>query len=149
MFEQIGGLYLHPLIVHAPVVLVLGLALVSLLYALFELESLLMWPLITLAVLAPVFSGLAIISGYALSGARYGSQLPNEVQNHASLGITVGVISGACSVAALLLLVARRRDVHPGVELIGIVAVIALSLASFMYVILAGHSGAEFVWKVV
>ncbi len=81
MFDKINGMPLHPLAVHAAVVLVPLLILVTLGYALVpRLRSRLDWAVLALAVIAPIAVYVAKESGEAFKKNQFaGKAVPAEV----------------------------------------------------------------------
>ncbi len=144
-FDLVLGLPLHPLAVHAAVVLV---------------------PLVAIAALVmsylPSFSrrygkfifSLAIVAQLSLfiakqSGESFEERINAEVGRHEDLGTTATFIA----IPMLILIYTRWRMDREGANIgspllrrsVSILLVIS-ALAAFAYVALAGHSGAELVW---
>lgn len=150
MFEEIAGLPIHPLAVHAAVVFVPLLALASMTYALVpKLRSRLAWVAVTLAVLAPVAATTAVLSGNAFQQRR-GLPLEGALADHRDLGLTVLFATLAVAVAVLLLVWIRRGDGGraPGWLAGGLSAVVVVAaVAALVSAVLAGDSGARMVWE--
>ncbi|MEU4774704.1 DUF2231 domain-containing protein [Micromonospora sp. NPDC023644] len=156
MFKEILGLPAHVLVVHAVVVLVPLLALLSAAYvALPRFRSRLDWAVALLAVAAPVSAFVAVESGEELTDAfvARGMQGPilEQILAHSRYGDVLFRWVLPLAVATLLLLVAtsghRRVPKLPAwVTPVLSVAVVALGVVSIVYVYLTGHSGAETVW---
>ncbi|MEU4779866.1 DUF2231 domain-containing protein [Micromonospora sp. NPDC023633] len=156
MFKEILGLPAHVLVVHAVVVLVPLLALLSAAYvALPRFRSRLDWAVALLAVAAPVSAFVAVQSGEELTDAfvARGMQGPvlEQIFAHSRYGDILFRWVLPLAVATLLLLVAtsghRRVPKLPSwVTPVLSVAVVALGVVSIVYVYLTGHSGAETVW---
>ncbi len=149
MFDQVNGLPMHVLVVHAAVVFVPLLALSAVLYALVpRLRDRLGWVAALLAVGAPAVALVAMLSGSAFYDRKYGD-VPEDalanVQQHASFGtrtfwftLGLGVATGL-----LLLLTGRRGRALPKPVEVGLtVVVIALAAVAGWYVFQTGDSGA-------
>ncbi|WP_165947260.1 DUF2231 domain-containing protein [Micromonospora sp. 15K316] len=156
MFEQILGLPVHVLVVHAVVVFVPLLALLAVAYvALPRWRRRLDWAVAILAVLAPITAFVAVESGEALNDALVarGFQGPilDQIFEHSRYGDILFRIVVPLGIVVLLLLVStsghRRVPKLPTlVTPVLSVAVVGLSIAALIYVWLTGHSGAETVW---
>ncbi len=160
MFEEFLGLPAHPLLVHAAVVLVPLLSVVSVVYALAPaLRSKLTWALVALAVVTPVAVWLAGRSGEAFESrlASRGMLMPElavAVDEHQNLANTLLWWTLALSAAALLV-VALHNATQAGrslpvpstvVAVLGALVVLGLGLVSTWYIYRTGHTGAEMVW---
>ena len=127
VFETFMGLPLHPLVIHAAVVLIPILVLVALCYALVpRLRDRIGWLAVLMAVIAPLSALGAKITGDAFR-ARLARINPN----------------GALLVLVMVLV--RRRP--PILNVLLIVAVIAASGVTAYYVYRTGDSAARIVWK--
>ncbi|MFI7608597.1 DUF2231 domain-containing protein [Micromonospora sp. NPDC049366] len=156
MFEQIQGLPIHVLVVHAVVVLVPLLALLAVAFvAVPRWRRRLDWAVGILAVIAPVTAWVAVESGEALTDALVarGFQGPvlDQIFEHSRYGDILFRLVLPLGIVALLLLAVTSG--HPRVPKLPAlvtpilsVAVVALAIASLVYVVLTGHSGAETVW---
>ncbi|PZF97198.1 DUF2231 domain-containing protein [Micromonospora deserti] len=156
MFKEILGLPAHALVVHAVVVFVPLLALLSAAYvALPRFRSRLDWAVAILAVVGPVTAFVAVQSGEALTDVfvARGLQGPivEQIFEHSRYGDLLFRYTLPLGIAALVLLVVTSG--HPRVPKLPYwvtpalsVAVLALAVASLVYVYLTGHSGAEAVW---
>lgn len=168
MWEEISGLPLHPLAVHAPLVLVPLLIVVAVGYAVIPpIRQRLAWALVALAVLAPVAVLVARLSGDAFrSRLAARDQLPAElavrVDQHAGSSLTLLwlVIALALVCIGMVALAAGTRprprsDSEPAARRSGAVvvwglaavAVLALSAGAGWYLVETGDSGARMVWE--
>lgn len=147
VFDLINGLPLHPLVVHAAVVLIpLTLVGVILITVRRKWRKTLGWWVVLLALAATGFSVLAKESGEALA-ARVG--LPEA---HAEMGDIVPAFAGV-TFLAVLLMVAVDRLMDRGdqerspvlVVILGVVAIVCASAAT-VQVVRTGESGARSVW---
>ncbi|MGK5738213.1 DUF2231 domain-containing protein [Micromonospora sp. URMC 103] len=156
MFEQILGLPVHVLVVHAVVVFVPLLALLGVAYVVLpRWRARLDWAVGILAVIAPVSAFFAVQSGEAFTDALVarGFQGPilDQIFDHSRYGDILFRIVVPLGIVVLLLLVAtsghRRVPRLPAlVTPVLSVAVVGLAVAALIYVYLTGHSGAETVW---
>ena len=154
---EIGGLPLHPLVVHAAVVLIPATAGLSALFALLpQWRWLTRWPTAAMALLTVALAWLAVLSGRALLEAR--PELEPLVQVHEQRG---EILAWSTIPFALLVLVAcwwlpgttalaSGRGVWTGrtgglgkvlTVVVPLVAVVILVLT-----VLVGDSGARAVW---
>ncbi|HEV2088977.1 MAG TPA: DUF2231 domain-containing protein [Cryptosporangiaceae bacterium] len=168
MPEEIFGIPAHPLMVHAPVVLVPLTALVALVYGVVPpLRRHLGWLLALLALAAAGASVAAVLSGEAFA-AKLGSS--PAIARHQDLGEAMRNFVVLLAVAAIALVVvdwlrirrSRRAAeseapgaaaaprsgslVLVGVSVVLTVGVLGLAGAATAYAVRAGHSGAEMVW---
>ena len=151
---ELNGVPLHPLVVHAVVVLGPLAALTGLAYAFVpRWRWLLRWPLVVLAVVTAAAAVLAASAGEALLEAR--PQLEPLVEEHEESGEllrTVALVYAALSlVAAYALggvsaLASGRgaRETRFGIPTVAVLAIGAVALLVTLY--LAGDSGARAVW---
>ena len=153
---EINGLPLHPLSVHAVVVLVPLTALVGLVYALVpKWRWLLRWPLVAVAVLGAAFSVLATSAGEALLEAR--PQLDGLVEEHEEYGEMLRNLSLAYVVAAglgawalggtsALASGGGTRETRGALGWVAVAALVAGGVALLVVAFLAGESGARAGW---
>ncbi|MGW4497647.1 DUF2231 domain-containing protein [Micromonospora sp. NPDC004336] len=156
MFKEILGLPAHVLVVHAVVVFVPLLALLSAAYvALPRFRPRLDWAVAILAVVAPLTAFVAVESGEELTDAfvARGMQGPivEQIFEHSRYGDILFRYVVPLAVASLLLLAVtsghpRVRRLPSWITPVLSVAVVALAVVSLVYVYLTGHSGAETVW---
>lgn len=140
--DQVDGLPVHPLVVHAAVVLI-PLGAVLLLAALFlrrHRELLAKGGLVSLGV-GTVAAWTATVSGQTLA-ARLGG-VPDD---HARLGLAAPVLSSIALAVGLGWFLMRRRSVPKAVSGTAGIGAVALAVAATVVVSLAGHSGAAAVW---
>ena len=147
LLDTIGGLPLHPLIVHAAVVILplgaLGLVAIILVP---RWRATFGW-LVMGALAAGTLSAFAAVnSGEALAD-RVG-----EPEQHAELGETLQVVAAILFVAAAAWFWLQRRrsarDTILGgpVQAVATLAALALAAGTLVLTVLVGHSGAESVW---
>ncbi|SCL18442.1 hypothetical protein GA0070624_1529 [Micromonospora rhizosphaerae] len=157
MFREINGLPGHVLVIHAVVVLVPLLALLSVAYGVLPpWRTRFGWAVAVLAVLTPIMTFVAKESGEELEAVLKGRGYPPEglrkIQEHSEYGGTLLWFTIGLAVAALLLLVltsgherVRRLPSWPAPALTLVVAVLALF--ALVYVYKTGDTGARMVWS--
>lgn len=156
MPETVFGLPLHPLAVHAPLVLVPVASILTILVAVSQDRrtrwGVLTWLLTTAALGATV---VAKVTGDTLGTSRYGDVLPIDTADHAGHGLTaVWFTIGLWLAVTALVLVdvdRRRRQGFGSPILLTVVAVVAIlaAMAATGQVVLAGWTGAENQWAPV
>jgi uncharacterized membrane protein len=155
VFESFNGLPLHPLLVHAVVVLVPLLVIGALAYVLFpRLRGRLAWVVVLLALAAPVAALAAELSGTAFRARLIKRNLTSpsiltKISQHESYGQKLVYVTIALGVLTLLVayLTTRRGVRVPAWGSIVLnVAVVAVALACAFYVFQTGDTGAKTVW---
>lgn len=171
MFERVLGLPAHPLMVHAAVVLLPLLALGGVLYAVAPFTRRhFRWPLIFLAIAAPIAVYTAKLSGDAFSKHKNlaAPELQSQITDHKSFGdvlvwtaVALGLVvlvlafavpAGRTQVAErrspddTLVAPARRGPANLLIQGVLAVAVVGLAAVNLYYVFQAGDSGAGMVW---
>jgi hypothetical protein len=153
---EINGLPLHPLVVHAVVVLAPLAALTGLAYAFVpRWRWLLRWPFVALAVGTAVAAIVATAAGEALLDAR--PELEALVDDHqdwgellrtASIAYAAAAAFGAWALGGPSALVSGRgaRGTNPVGGAIATVLVAVGAVALLVLVFLAGDSGSRAVW---
>jgi uncharacterized membrane protein len=149
LFETIGGLPLHPLAVHLPVIFIPLLVLATLAYVFLpRYRGRFAWAAVALAVIAPLSALGAKLSGDAfrarLAGKGASGNLLSQVDHHRTLGtITVYVVVALGLVVLALVLM---RTPARAVSLVLSVLAIGLALVSAYYVYRTGDAGARIAW---
>lgn len=142
MFDTVAGIPVHPLVVHAVVVLGPLAALLAVLYTVRpRWRAGLKWPTLLVSAAAAVSAFAATQSGEALE-----ERVGDPAYEHAEAG-DLAAISVYVLLAAVVLLVFWLA--RPGVARVGALAVVVVLLASGFLVfgvVSAGHSGAKSVW---
>ena len=154
MLDQINGLPVHALVLHAAVIFVPLLAAVAIVYALISpWRPRIGWALVLLAVAAPLCALVAKLSGEKLFDrlkARGMSGRGVEILNdHMRFGTMTVWFSVALGVVSLIMVLAtlRRSASLPRAADLGLgVVMIALAAISGYYVFRTGDSGATAVW---
>lgn len=153
---EINGLPLHPLIVHAVVILGPLAGLTGLAYALVpRWRWLLRWPLVVLSLIVAVTAFVAAQAGESLLDAR--PELEPIVEDHEDWGERLRNFSIGFGVVALLAAwalggrsaLASGRGARESKGMLGWIAMLLLvagSIGLMVLVYLAGESGAKAVW---
>jgi len=147
LFDTLSGLPVHPLVVHAVVVLVPLAALGGVLMALWRSFSRRFAPLVV--IVAAVGAGSALVakeSGEQLS-VRVGGAPPTHMQ----LGTWMPLIAGVLFVLILLFWLVDRgiplnRPRPLFLTLLGLALILVAAFATY-WTIRVGHSGSEAVWN--
>lgn len=112
MWEKIGDLPLHPLVVHGPVILVPLLALIAVVFAVVpRWRSQVWWAALLLALAAPGAAFAAVQSGKAFKKALGSNE---AIERHQDFGTNVLYASSALAVVTVALLFleySRRRAI--------------------------------------
>lgn len=146
MFDTIAGLPVHALVVHAVVVLGPLSALLLVAYAARPAwRRGLRWPTVALSAASAVSAFVAVQAGEALE-----RRVGEPGYDHASRG-QLAAISLYVLLLVCLLVVFVLARVGAAAPTVTVPLVVALAGAAFTWiaVFLAGHSGAEAVWKVI
>lgn len=155
MFDQINGLPVHALVLHAAVVFVPLLALVAIVYAVVpRWRGRIGWAAVLLAVAAPVTTWVSKESGEALRDRLVANGMSGKpleaIDDHMGYGTLTLYFALGLGVLTLVMvfLTLRRTDKPlPRVADLGLaVIMVALALASGYYVFQTGDTGAKAVW---
>ena len=152
MFEQIAGLPLHPLVVHAVVVLVPLSTLGAAAVAAWPRWARPYGPLVAAgAVAAALAAFVAYQAGNALHEALNYAADPSKAEAlvaHARWGLGTLLSALVLAVLAVVATVLARRDPSaPGARVVAVAAAVAGAVATG-FTVLAGDSGASSVWGV-
>ncbi|GAA4572857.1 hypothetical protein GCM10023176_36640 [Micromonospora coerulea] len=157
MFREVNGLPGHVLVIHAVVVLVPLLALLTVGYGLLpRWRSRFGWAVAVLAVLTPTVAYVATESGEELEEVLRSRGYPPEglekIREHSEYGDTLLWITVGLAVAALLLLLLtsgleRVRGLPSWLVWVATGVVAVLAVFALVYVYLTGDSGAKMVWS--
>lgn len=143
MFDTVLGLPVHAIAVHAAVVLVPLMAVLTVLVAVLRRWRVRgAWPVVAGNVVVLGSVVVAQQSGEALQHRLPGNEL---ISRHADLGGSMTVFMIGLLVASVLVALARRRS-GGLVAAVGVLTVVA-AVAATAWVALVGHTGAEAVWK--
>jgi hypothetical protein len=154
VFDQINGLPVHALVLHAAVIFVPLLALGAVVYALVaRWRSKIGWAVALLAVIAPISALVAMLSGEELYNRLLEQGLKGQgkviLDDHMGYGGLTWWFSLALGVVSLVMvfLTSRRPGSLPRVaEIAGAVVMVVLAALAGYYVFLTGDSGATAVW---
>ena len=157
MLNNVLGIPAHPLIIHAAVVFIPLLCLGAVVYALVpRVRGKIGWAVVALAVVSPIAAWFAKASGENLRdrliAANFGPEILDKVNQHQGYGERTWWFSLALGVVTLVLVFitsGNRRAPHlpVWVNLAFSVVVIALAVATAIYVFLTGDSGSHAVWE--
>lgn len=143
MFDTLLGLPVHAIVVHAAVVLVPLMAVLTVLVAVLGRARLRgAWPVVAGNVVTLGAVVVAQQSGEALQRRLPANEL---ISDHADLGGSMTVFMIGLLVASVLVALVRRRT-GAVVVAVGAVAVVA-AVAATAWVVVVGHTGAGAVWK--
>src|SRR5690349_16788621 len=154
MFDQVNGLPVHALVLHAAVVFVPLLALGAIVYALVgRWRAKIGWAVLLLAGIAPITALVAMLSGNKLHERLLAQGLKGPgaeiINDHLGFGTRTFWFSLALGVVTLALVLAaqRRPGSLPRVADLGLVVVIVgLAAITGYCVYRTGDSGAMAVW---
>ena len=155
---EIGGLPLHPLVVHAVVVFAPLAALVAMVYAAMPAwRWALRWPLVAMTVVAAGGAVLAVLTGQSLASSLTLAQLP-QVQRHADRGELLRNVLLAFTVLVAVASVrlggptglasgrGGRRQYGGVLDAVVVTLVVVGATAVLVTAVLAGDSGSRAVW---
>ncbi|HET9517688.1 MAG TPA: DUF2231 domain-containing protein [Actinoplanes sp.] len=154
MFDQVNGLPVHVLVVHAAVVFVPLLAVLAVAFAVLpRVRSRVDWAAALLAVAAPATAGVAVLSGGAFKDRLLAQGMTAEglapITTHQQYGVLTFWFTVALGVATGLLVFLARpgaRSLPRAAELALSVVVVALAAVAVFYVVRTGDTGATSVW---
>ena len=154
MFDQIHGLPVHALVLHAAVIFVPLLALGAIVYALVaRWRSKIGWAVAGLAVVAPISTLIAKLSGTELYNRLLAQGLKGRgkeiLDDHMSFGTTTWWLSLALGLVSLAMvgLTLRRGTTAPkALQWVLGAAMVVLGVLSGYYVFRTGDAGATAVW---
>jgi uncharacterized membrane protein len=154
VFDQINGLPVHALVLHAAVVFVPLLALAAIVYAVVgRWRAKIGWAVVLLAVVAPITALVAKLSGEELYDRLLAQGVSGRgaeiIDDHMGFGTRTFWFSLALGVVALVMVFAtvRRPGSLPRAADLGLsVVVVALAAITGYYVFRTGDSGATAVW---
>lgn len=151
MFDAIGDMPLHPLVVHAVVVGIPLALLLAVLFALPRFRSVARWPLGVVAVGSAVVTLVAKESGEGLEralGIVPGNPVGDLISQHEELAEQLAWITVVVAVVAVLnvLLVSRGAESRT-VDKVLPVVLIAAALVATIWVVRTGDIGSRAVWN--
>jgi len=142
-FSVIGGIPVHPLVVHAAVVFVPIAAIGLLVMA--------VWPTFG-ARFGWIVWGLALVAtGASFVAKESGEGLEELVGepgfDHATWGDRMPLVAGVLFVAALALWLVQRSSAGKGLVVVAGLVAAVVAVVNLYWIVQVGHSGAESVWK--
>jgi hypothetical protein len=155
VFDQINGMPVHALVVHAAVVFVPLLALAAIGYAVVpRWRSKIGWAAVLLAIAAPAAAGVAMLSGNELRDRLVASGMSGKpleaIDDHMGFGTLTFYFSLGLGVVTLIMVALTLRSSArplPRAASLGLtVVMVALAAISGYYVFRTGDSGAQAVW---
>ncbi|RZU50357.1 hypothetical protein EV385_2129 [Krasilnikovia cinnamomea] len=155
MFDQVNGLPVHALVLHAAVVFVPLLALVSVVYAVVpRWRPRVGWAAALLAIAAPVTVWVAVESGEQLYDrlVQQGMRGPilgilDDHMNFGRLTLWFSVALGVATLVMVFFTLGRSgRGLPRPAEVVLAIVVVALAAVAGYYVFRTGDSGAHAVW---
>jgi hypothetical protein len=174
VFDEVAGLPAHPLMVHAPVILVPLTMVVAIAYTVIPAwRSKFGWALGLLAIAAPVTAFAATLSGEVFAVKRGIATAP-QVAIHSNLGATLRNLTILVAVLAIALLIVERvrtqgsvlgnltragRHQNAGAgpmpsspvllvaSIVLALGLVGVSIAATVWVVRTGHTGALMVWS--
>ncbi|GAA4593510.1 hypothetical protein BJY16_001007 [Actinoplanes octamycinicus] len=154
MFDQVNGLPVHALVLHAAVVFVPLLAILAVVYAaVAKWRPRLGWAVALLAVAAPVSTFVAKESGEKLydrlvsNGLKgKGLEILNDHMDYGGMLFWFVLGLGVVSLVMVGLTVRPERQLSGLLNVVFIVLTVVLALGSLYYVFETGDSGATAVW---
>lgn len=149
----LGGIPLHPLIVHLAVIAIPVAALGAILIALLpRLNQRWVLPVFVTSVLGTLGAGLAKMSGEALAEAKNLSEHAEPLAEHAQYS-DLAVVSAILLTGMLFIytVVVKKPQFHsllasPKILLAVRALTVLVAIAALITVVLAGHEGAALVW---
>ena len=162
MFDQIGDMPLHPLVIHAPVIGIPLALLLTLLFAFPRTRAWARWPLAVTVLGATAATWVAEQSGEALQaslGITGGNPVGDLIDQHSALASQLFYIMLGFSVITLanvfLVRTVRRRRRERRTEgsrqrrcgSCSLVAMAAVGVVAFIWVARVGDLGARAVWN--
>ncbi|MEV4636132.1 DUF2231 domain-containing protein [Actinoplanes sp. NPDC049548] len=155
MFDQINGMPVHALVLHAAVVFVPLLAVVAVVYAVVpRWRPKIGWAAVLLALAAPASAFVAMESGEKLYDRLVASGMTGppleKLDAHSGFGrftffaaLALGLVT---LIMAFLTLRPTAKPLPRAADVLLIVVVLALAAVSGYYVFRTGDSGAQAVW---
>ena len=154
MFDQISGLPVHVLVIHAAVVFVPLLALGAIVYALVpRWRGRIGWAVISLAIISPIVTFVSKESGEKLYDRMIANGMSGKgkemLDDHMGFGNRTFLFTLALGIVTLVmaLLTVRQSSTTPKiVQIILAVIMVVLAVIAGYYVYRTGDSGAHVVW---
>jgi len=159
VFNTIGGIPAHPLLIHAAVIFIPLLIVGAVVYAVWpQVRGKIWWAVVALAIIGPFSALFAKLSGQDLrqhlinTGIGQGALL-TKINQHMSYGTNTLWWTIALGVVTLVVVGYVWRAVPAGgtesiaIRAAGIVVTVALGVVTGYYVFKTGDTGAHIVWQ--
>ena len=155
MFDQVNGLPVHALVIHAAVVFIPLLAVGAIVYALVSRwRTRIGWAVGLLAIISPITALVSMLSGEALldklkaNGLKgRGAEILNDHMGFGTLTFWFTLVLGIVTLAMVVLTTRRPDRPLPKIpNAVLSVVVVLLALTSGYYAFRTGDSGATAVW---
>lgn len=161
MFDQIGDMPLHPLVIHVPVIGIPLALLLALLFAFPRTRAWARWPLVLIVLGSAAATWVSVQSGqglYGLLGIEPGNPVGDLIAQHSTLGGQLFLIMlgfSATAVANVVLVrpgpagdgvVAVARPATP-LRILLLAALVAVAVVAFIWTVRVGDLGARAVWN--
>jgi hypothetical protein len=159
VFNTIGGIPAHPLLIHAAVIFIPLLIVAAIVYAIWpRVRGKIWWAVVALAIIGPFCALFARLSGQNLrqhlinTGVGQGALL-TKINQHMSYGTNTLWWTIALGVVTLVVVGYLWRAVPAGgteslaVRAAGVVVTVALGAVTGYYVFKTGDTGAHIVWQ--
>lgn len=161
MFDQIGDMPLHPLVIHVPVIGIPLALLLSLLFAFPRTRAWARWPLGLTVLGSTAATWVSVQSGqglYALLGIEPGNPVGDLITRHSTLaGQLFLIMLGFSAIAVANVLLVRPAGTADGaataarpatpVRIALLAALVAAAAVAFVWVARVGDIGARAVWN--
>jgi len=158
VFNRIGDIPAHPLLIHAAVVFIPLLIIGAIVYALLpQVRGRIGWAVVALAVIGPISALFAKLSGQALRqhliDEHFSGTIITRIDQHMSYGNMTLWFTIALGVATLGVVGYLWRVVPAGgsesivARAVGVVVTVALGAVTGYYVFRTGDTGAHIVWS--
>ncbi len=161
MFDQIGDMPLHPLVIHAPVIGIPLALLLALLFAFPRTRGWARWPLVLTVLGSAAATWVSQQSGqglYALLGIEPGNPVGDLIEQHSTLaGQLVYIMLGFSAVAVANVVLVRSGRAGDGavtaarpatpVRILLLAALVAVAVVAFIWTVRVGDLGARAVWN--
>ncbi len=144
---ELNGLPLHPLIVHAAVVLGPIASLLALAYIVPGWRDRLRWPMATLAEMAGAIIWTAYFTGEDFRATAFGDaqgEFGDELDTHQNFAETLRLVASAFAAAAIVAAWMHRRSglLRASLTLL----LVATAIANLVFVFLTGEAGTRAVY---
>ena len=150
MFDKIGDMPLHPLVVHAAVVGIPLATLLAILFAIPRTRNWARWPLALTAVGALAASLVSRASGEAFQEARNirpGNPVGDLIAVHSQLAGQLVIIMIIFAVVAVANVIVVNRTRRGPVAAVFVLALLTVAIVALVWVVRVGDIGSRAVWN--